>query len=130
MYYSKFDELGNQTESMLATEDPGDGWYRVGDDVVGKRFRLVDGEAVEMTSEEIESENDALLLSGVKQRVRDQRAKLLVDSDWTVNPQVPLSEEKTTAWAAYRQALRDFPSTITLEQVKAGTDLSWPVPPS
>jgi hypothetical protein len=130
MYYSKFDELGNQTESMLATEDPGDGWYQVGDDVVGKRFRLVDGEAVEMTSEEIESENDALLLSGVKQRVRDQRAKLLVDSDWTVNPQVPLSEEKTTAWAAYRQALRDFPSTITLEQVKAGTDLSWPVPPS
>ncbi len=130
MYYSKFDELGNQTESMLATEDPGDGWYQVGDDVVGKRFRLVDGEAVEMTSEEIESENDALLLSGAKQKVRDQRAKLLVDSDWTVNPQVPLSEEKTTAWAAYRQALRDFPSTITLEQVKAGTDLSWPVPPS
>ncbi len=92
MYYSKFDELGNQTESMLATEDPGDGWYQVGDDVVGKRFRLVNGEAVEMTSEEIESENDALLLSGVKQRVRDQRAKLLVDSVWTVNPQVPLSE--------------------------------------
>ncbi len=130
MYYSKFDELGNQTESMLATEDPGSDWHQVGEDIVGKRFRLVDGEVVEMTSDEIESENDALLLSGAKQKVRDQRAKLLVDSDWTVNPQVPLSEEKTAAWAAYRQALRDFPSTITLEQVKAGTDLSWPVPPS
>jgi hypothetical protein len=130
MYYSKFDELGNQTESMLVTEDPGDGWYQVGDDIVGKRFKFVDGEVVEMTSEEIESENDLLIFNGVKQRVRDQRAKLLVDSDWTVNPQVPLSEEKAAAWSAYRQALRDLPSNITLEMAKAGTDLSWPVPPS
>jgi hypothetical protein len=130
MYYSKFDELGNQTESMLATEDPGLGWYQVGEDIVGKRFRLISEEVVEMTPEEIESDNDTLIFTGTLQRVRDQRAKLLVDSDWTVNPQVPLSEEKATAWAQYRQSLRDFPSTITIEQIKAGTDLSWPVPPS
>lgn len=130
MYYSKFDEFGNQTESMLATEDPGADWHLIGEDIVGKRFRLVSGEVVEMTAEEIQSENEDLILAGTKQRVRDQRAKLLVDSDWTVNPQVPLSEEKAAAWAQYRQSLRDFPSTITIEQIKAGTDLSWPVPPS
>ena len=130
MYYSKFDESGNQTESMLATEDPGSGWYQVGEDIVGKRFRLISDEVVEMTPEEIESDNDTLIFTGALQRVRDQRAKLLVDSDWTVNPQVPLSEEKAAAWAQYRQSLRDFPSTITIEQIKAGTDLSWPVPPS
>jgi hypothetical protein len=130
MYYSKFDELGNQTESALVTEDPGDGWYQVGEDIVGKRFKLIGDEVVEMTVEEIESENDLLLFNSVVQRVRDQRAKLMVDSDWTVNPQVPLSEEKALAWSTYRQSLRDLPSTITLEQVKAGAELEWPVPPS
>lgn len=130
MYYGKFDENGNQTESCFVDEFPGEGWHQLGLDITGKRFKLINEEVVEMTQEEIDAENDDLLLNGVKKIVRDQRIKYLVDSDWTVNSEVPLSPEKKAAWANYRQALRDLPSNINLELIKSGGDIPWPLPPS
>jgi hypothetical protein len=41
----------------------------------------------------------------VMRAVRDQ---LLAQSDWAMAPDAPTDK---TAWAAYRQALRDFPAT-------------------
>lgn len=41
-------------------------------------------------------------------RMRVQRDRLLAASDWAVLPDAPTDKE---AWAAYRQALRDFPVT-------------------
>jgi hypothetical protein len=41
-------------------------------------------------------------------RMRFQRDRLLAASDWAVLPDAPTDKE---AWAAYRQALRDFPVT-------------------
>jgi hypothetical protein len=43
-------------------------------------------------------------------RVRLHRNRLLVQSDWAMMPDAPTDKE---AWAAYRQALRDFPATWT-----------------
>ena len=40
--------------------------------------------------------------------MRHRRNQLLADSDWTQTNDAPVDRE---AWAAYRQALRDFPST-------------------
>ena len=42
------------------------------------------------------------------ERMRIQRDKLLVESDWTQVADAPVDKQ---AWATYRQALRDFPST-------------------
>jgi hypothetical protein len=42
------------------------------------------------------------------ERLRIQRDKLLVESDWTQVADAPVDQ---LAWAEYRQALRDFPST-------------------
>ena len=42
------------------------------------------------------------------ERMRIQRDKLLVESDWTQVADAPVDKQ---AWAEYRQALRDFPST-------------------
>lgn len=54
-------------------------------------------------------------------RMRYQRDRLLAASDWTQT--VDASVDKT-AWAAYRQALRDFPATW-----EPGPDVDFPNPP-
>jgi hypothetical protein len=42
------------------------------------------------------------------ERMRLQRDRLLVASDWAMATDAPTDK---TAWATYRQALRDFPAT-------------------
>lgn len=42
------------------------------------------------------------------ERMRIHRDRLLEESDWALMPDAPTNKE---AWAAYRQALRDFPAT-------------------
>ena len=54
--------------------------------------------------------------------VRAKRQSLLVASDWTQLPDVPL--ETKTAWAIYRQALRDI-----TDQAGFPFDVVWPVFP-
>ena len=44
------------------------------------------------------------------ERLRIQRDKLLVESDWTQVADAPVDKQ---AWATYRQQLRDFPTTWT-----------------
>ena len=57
--------------------------------------------------------------------IRQERNKLLLDSDWTDLPNCPLHNEKKTEWQSYRTALRNFPSSISdLDNI------TWPVAPS
>jgi hypothetical protein len=44
----------------------------------------------------------------IENRMRLYRDWLLQQSDWAMAPDAPTDKE---AWAAYRQALRDFPTT-------------------
>ena len=44
------------------------------------------------------------------ERMRLRRDQLLVESDWAMIADTPTDK---TAWAEYRQALRDFPATWT-----------------
>jgi hypothetical protein len=132
MYYVNFDEKGNQAQAMwfdgVTPEE--DGWYMASSDITGKRYKLSNGEAVEMTEEEISAELDATLLDTSMPWIRAYRDRLLVESDWTLNPEIPISESKAAEWASYRQALRDFPSTVTVEVLRSESGLSWPVRPS
>jgi hypothetical protein len=41
-------------------------------------------------------------------RMKHQRNRLLSECDWAMSPDAPTDK---TAWAIYRQALRDFPAT-------------------
>ena len=50
------------------------------------------------------------------------RNRLLAASDWTQLPDAPVDK---TAWAIYRQNLRDFPSTWT-----PGPTANFPDPPA
>ena len=44
----------------------------------------------------------------LNERMRIERDRLLAKSDWTMHSDAPTDK---TAWATYRQALRDFPAT-------------------
>ena len=47
------------------------------------------------------------------ERMRIRRDYLLKDSDWKMISDVPTDK---TAWATYRQALRDFPKTWEISE--------------
>lgn len=55
-------------------------------------------------------------------RVREERNAKLAASDWTQALDIP--EATRSAWATYRQALRDIPSQPGFPDV-----ITWPTPP-
>jgi len=65
----------------------------------------------EKTKEELEKEYQDEIDSGVADSVRSQRNQLLVESDWTMVTDSPLSDSKKTEWKTYRQKLRDIPAS-------------------
>jgi hypothetical protein len=56
--------------------------------------------------------------------VRGRRDELLRACDWTQLSDTALTEEQATAWAAYRQALRDVP-----QQTGFPNSVTWPNKP-
>ena len=65
--------------------------------------------------------------------LRTQRNQLLQQSDWTQLQDAHLSAEKKSAWADYRQALRDLPDELanTVPEGAGPPDLfDWPLDPT
>ena len=56
------------------------------------------------------------------ERIRIHRDNLLKDSDWRMVEDAPWDK---TAWASYRQALRDLPESVTNP-----ADIVFPNPPA
>lgn len=59
---------------------------------------------------------------GAEREARVLRAQLFAESDWTQLPDVPIATQ--TAWANYRQALRDI-----TDQPGFPTNIQWPERP-
>jgi len=59
--------------------------------------------------------------------LRKARTNALAQSDWTQMRDVTLSDEQANEWLAYRQALRDLPSSYTDETV---ANWELPTPPT
>tara|TARA_Y100000385_G_C12734201_1_gene484021 strand:+ start:97 stop:630 length:534 start_codon:yes stop_codon:yes gene_type:complete len=57
------------------------------------------------------------------------RSNLLPASDWTQLADAALSDEDQAAWATYRQALRDLPSTIDWDTISSADEIVWPLLP-
>jgi len=76
------------------------------------------------------SEHEAAYQAGLDAKVaeghRTTRNKLLADSDWTQMNDSPLSNEDKTAWATYRQELRDMSDLASWPNI---ADDDWPVAP-
>ena len=93
------------------------------------RYKIVDGVTVQLTAEEETARDaeeaawaageDARALAGM----REQRNRLLAETDWYGVSDLTMSADMTT----YRQALRDLPSGKT---TKAHVDAAtWPTKP-
>jgi len=61
-------------------------------------------------------------------QIRQERTRLLSESDWTQGGDSPLTTQKKSDWAKYRTSLRKLP-----EEQKSETkysDITWPTKPS
>ena len=76
------------------------------------------------------AEHEAAYQAGLDARVaeghRTTRDKLLADTDWTQMNDSPLTNEAKTAWATYRQELRDLSDLDAWPNL---ADDDWPVAP-
>lgn len=62
--------------------------------------------------------------------LRNKRNLLLKDSDWTQLSDSPLTSEQKTAWATYRQTLRDLPANVDLNNLSEDLhEVTWPSKP-
>ena len=91
------------------------------------RTKIVDGVVIPFTPEE-EAEWDAMeaeYAAGANDRaaaeIRKERDAKLTESDWTQVADAPVDQ---TAWATYRQTLRDIPA-----QAGFPNTVTWPIEP-
>jgi len=90
-----------------------------------------DGEVGPDAEELKDLSQEELYALSVKAQVdvlRMHREQKLSSSDWTQQPDAPLSPEKKEAWKVYRQQLRDLTNTITT--VEEAVDYIWPEEPA
>jgi hypothetical protein len=88
--------------------------YEKWQEAINGDYKVIDGvhtyiEPVLLTQEEM---NEILL-----ETVREERNSFLSSCDWTQLNDCKLSESKKLEWTQYRQALRDFPSTVDLNNI-------------
>jgi len=76
----------------------------------------------DLTAEEIQSAKDSAMA-----QIRGTRNNLLSACDWT---QIADSTADKTAWASYRQQLRDLPSGIVALAIDPRTFTDWPHDPN
>jgi hypothetical protein len=71
--------------------------------------------------------NPTIPLATLMNRLRRERNRLLVSSDWTGLADSALTSEVSATWKLYRQRLRDLPSGLnTSAKVK---NVTWPAKP-
>lgn len=91
--------------------------------VVGPTFTTTtDEEGVTTTADEKMAAYRAGVDAQAAERVRTERNKKLADTDWT---QLADSSADATAWATYRTALRNLPTTEGFPH-----NVTWPTEPS
>lgn len=96
------------------------GKYKYGA-INGEQFTRTDAEIEAWVDQELADEANPV---GHWRALREQRNRKLAQSDWMANSDVTMSDE----WKTYRQALRDFPSTLNNTTIQG--DYTWPTEPS
>lgn len=89
------------------------------------RYKVVNGEYIELTAEEIkEMEDRAAAMDLDFTFTRAQRNALLAGCDWTQIADASLGAHTVEEWATYRQELRDLPSKYSKV-----SEVVWPDDP-
>lgn len=93
--------------------------------ITASSYRAINDNASLQPGETAVSEVPQIVLDRIEaDQRRQERAKLLRDTDWTQLPDSPLNNGEREAWADYRQALRDLPAQPGFP------DCEWPSPPA
>ena len=93
------------------------------------RFKMVNGERIQFTAEEeaaADAEEKAWVDAAPERRMsylRDERNRLLAETDWMGNSDVTMSAD----WKTYRQALRDITSQTPSDDKMS--NIKWPKKP-
>ena len=126
--YIQFDSKGRQTAITDLDGECPEGYYALStDDVDGKLFYLENGivKSMSNTKENMEKLWSDYWDSDAISTFREERNLKLLLSDWTQMDSSPLSSEKKSEWASYRQALREMTNTI----ISFREPFEWPTPP-
>lgn len=103
---SAYDIPSNYVEIINTYEKPTVDRYEA---FVIQPLALIDGKwTYHYAVSKLDDETIAKIEAENGNRVLLERLKVLKDSDWTQLPDSPLSSEKKTEWATYRQAWRDI----------------------
>ena len=104
---------------------PNGGWWG---EVNGKFF--CDEGLTLPTEEEIQAKLTELINAEPMRLLREERNRLLAETDWTQSRDVTLSND--TDWKSYRKSLRDLPSTASPKLNEFGflTNVTWPTKPT
>ena len=75
------------------------------------RYKVVNGEYIELTAEEIQELDDRAAAADLDfTHTRNRRDVTLRETDWTQLADAALGDHTAEEWATYRQELRDLPS--------------------
>ena len=80
---------------------------------VTTQTEMTDEEIAALETEHEESRQEFLRRYGPEYKLRQERDRLLNETDWTQVPDSALTDEKKNEWAEYRQALRDLPANTS-----------------
>ena len=105
-----------KADAVLALK-PGAVWTMRGDELVWQ-----DDNITAPTDAQIQTKYDELVAAESLNDLRQVRNMKLRDTDWTQSRDVTLSND--SAWATYRQALRDITDSAT-----SVDDVTWPTKP-
>lgn len=118
IYYATYNEQGDYT-----------GFYTEeihGDNIPTPNVQLTEDQWLEANNSRCKVVNGVHTLNPMTEeelldikyaRLRSERDYFLKQSDWTQFNDSPLSADKKAEWASYRQALRDLPNTVDINNV-------------
>ena len=109
---------------------PNSEWAVTGDDY--SRFIWLDKIQKKPSQQQIEEKIVQLKAAEPYRLLREERNKLIAETDWTQGRDVTLSND--IDWRTYRQALRDLPSNSNPKLDNNGrldmSSVTWPTKPS
>ena len=86
------------------------------------------------TEQEVNNKIEELKISEPFRLLREERNKLIAETDWTQLKDIDLDIIRERNWKNYRQALRDLPSTANPKLTEKGQldmkSVDWPDKPS
>ena len=122
-----------KTSDALQLLRPGAQWSM--DNGEYSTLKWLDESQTKPTEDEVNAKVTELTNAEPMKLLREERTKILAQSDWMANSDVTMSDE----WKTYRQALRDLPKIHPVNYGDPKLDsngnldissITWPTPPS